>query len=82
LAWDLACRQATARAFDQDPGPVAAAQAGNGDPGDHALLDLMIHARAYVGLVWALLSAPRRPDGAERIARRLAWLRAHDPPVP
>jgi hypothetical protein len=81
LAWDLACLHATARAFDQDPAPVAAAQDGYADPGDEGLLDLMIHARAYVGLLWALLSAPRRPDGAEGIARRRGWLRANDPPV-
>jgi len=73
--WDLACLHATARAFGQEPGPIAAAQTGYGPVPDPDLLDLMIDARAFVGLAWTLVSAPRRPDGAHRVARRLKWLR-------
>jgi hypothetical protein len=77
-AWDLACLHAAARAFGQDAAPVAAAAMGYGDHGDPAVLDLMIDARVYVGLAWTLVSAPNRPDGEERVRRRVEWLRARD----
>jgi hypothetical protein len=77
-AWDLACLEAAARVFGQEPEPVAAARAGYGAAGDPDLLDLMIDARAYVGLAWTLVYAPHRPDGAARVAARLAWLRARE----
>jgi Ser/Thr protein kinase RdoA (MazF antagonist) len=77
-AWDLACLDAWARVFGYDPEPVAAALAAYGPPGDPAVLELMVDTRAYVGAAWTILHAPRRPDGAARIAERLAWLRAHE----
>lgn len=78
-AWDLACLHAAARAFGQDPAPVAAAAAGYGDEGDAAVLELMIDARAYVGLAWTMVAAPHRADGAERVRRRLERLRERVP---
>lgn len=77
-AWDLACLHASSRAFGHDPAPVAAAAAGYGDQGDPAVLDLMVDARVFVGLAWTLVSAPDRPDGAERVRGRVEWLRARD----
>src|SRR3954454_3840110 len=76
--WDLACLDAWARVFGNDPGPVAAALAGYGPPGDPDVLELMVDTRAYVGAAWTVLHAPRRPDGAARIADRLRWLRARE----
>lgn len=76
-AWDLACLEAHARVFGRPAAPVAAARAGYGDAGDPALLDLMVDARAYVGLAWTLVYAPHRPDSAGRVAARLEWLRTH-----
>jgi hypothetical protein len=76
--WDLACLAAAARVFGQPPEPIAAALDGYGDDADPALLDLMVDARAYVGLAWTLLGAPDRADGAARVARRLEWLRARE----
>jgi hypothetical protein len=78
LEWDLACLDAWARVFGNDPEPVAAALAGYGPPGDPDLLQLMVDTRAYVGAAWTILHAPRRPDGVARIAERLAWLRSHE----
>jgi len=75
-AWDLACLEAPARVFGRTPAPIAAARAGYGDAGDPALLDLMIDARAFVGVAWTLVYAPDRADSAGRVAARLAWLRA------
>jgi hypothetical protein len=76
--WDLACLEAAALVFGRDPAPVAAARAGYGPASGADLLDMMVHARAYVGLAWTLQSAPHRPDGAARVARRLEWLRTRD----
>jgi Phosphotransferase enzyme family len=76
--WDLACLDAWARVFGNDPGPVAAALAGYGPPGDPEVLELMVDTRAYVGAAWTILHAPRRPDGAARVAERLGWLRARE----
>ena len=39
----------------------------------------MVDTRVYVGLAWTLVVAPHRADGAERVAARLAWLRAREP---
>jgi hypothetical protein len=75
-AWDLACLEAAARVFGQDPPPVAAARAGYGPLADPDLLDLMVDARAYVGLAWTLQYAPHRAEGAARVRVRLEWLRA------
>ncbi|MEA2383072.1 MAG: hypothetical protein QOH72_3043 [Solirubrobacteraceae bacterium] len=77
-AWDLACLEAAARVFGQDPAPVGAARSGYGPLPDAGVLDLMVDARAYVGLAWTLHFAPARADGAARVAARLAWLRARD----
>jgi hypothetical protein len=77
-AWDLACLQAWARVFGNDPGPVAAALEGYGRLGDPQLLDLMVDTRAYVGAAWTILHASRRADGAARVAERLDWLRARE----
>jgi Ser/Thr protein kinase RdoA (MazF antagonist) len=74
-AWDLACLEAPARVFGRPAAPVAAARAGYGDAGDLALLDLMVDARAYVGVAWTLVYAPHRADSAGRVAARLQWLR-------
>src|SRR4051794_20797660 len=76
--WDLACLDACARVFGNDRGPVAPAPAGYGRRGDPAVLELMVDTRAYVGAAWTVLHAPRRPDGAARIADRLRWLRARE----
>ena len=75
-AWDLACLDAWARVFGNDPEAVAAALDGYGPLGDPDLLHLMIQTRAYVGAAWTILHAPGRPDGAARVVERLAWLRA------
>jgi Ser/Thr protein kinase RdoA (MazF antagonist) len=77
-AWDLACLEAAARVFGQEPGPVAAARAGYGAEGDRDLLDLLVDVRAYVGLAWTLQYVPHRADAAARVAVRLEWLRARE----
>jgi Ser/Thr protein kinase RdoA (MazF antagonist) len=77
-AWDLACLHAPARVFGRAPEPVAQAQDGYGDSGDAAVLELMIDARAYVGVAWTLVYAPYRADGADRVTARLAWLRGRE----
>jgi aminoglycoside phosphotransferase (APT) family kinase protein len=77
--WDVACLVAAARVFARDPGPPEAALEAYGDPGDPALLALMLDARVYVGLAWTLVVAPHRVDGAQRVAARLDWLRAREP---
>ncbi len=77
--WDVACLVAAARVFARDPAPPQAALSAYGDPGDPALVDLMVDTRVYVGLAWTLVVAPHRADGAERVAARLAWLRAREP---
>jgi len=77
--WDVACLIAPARVFARDPEPPETALEAYGDPGDPAVLEVMVAARAYVGLTWTLVVAPHRADGAARVAARLAWLRAREP---
>jgi Phosphotransferase enzyme family len=80
-AWDLACLDAWASVFGNDPDAVAGALAGYGPLGDPDLLELMVETRAYVGAAWTILHAARRPDGAARVAERMAWLRGRDEAV-
>ena len=81
-AWDLACLHAVFHVSGRPAEWVAAAQAGYGDPGDAAVLDLMVDARMYAGLTWTLVYARLSggsADSAARVAARLAWLRARAP---
>ncbi|MEA2270571.1 MAG: hypothetical protein QOC64_3181, partial [Solirubrobacteraceae bacterium] len=78
VVWDLGCLHASARVFGGDQGAVAAAQRGYGAAPEPGLLDLLVEARAFQGTVWTVVISGSRPDGRERIADRLEWLRRRE----
>ncbi|MDX6682865.1 MAG: hypothetical protein QOG94_2904 [Solirubrobacteraceae bacterium] len=77
-AWDLGCMHAAARAFGDDPLPIAAAQRGYGDAiGDEAI-DACVEGRRFQGTVWVVVMAGIQPQRQERARALLAWYRERD----
>jgi Ser/Thr protein kinase RdoA (MazF antagonist) len=75
-AWDLGCLHATARAFGRDPGPVAAAQAGYGEPPGDETLDVFVDARRFQGTIWSVIMARQQPERRARSHDLLGYYRA------
>jgi hypothetical protein len=77
-AWDLGCMHAAARAFGDDPLPIAAAQHGYGDAiGDEAI-DACVDGRRFQGTVWVVVIAGIQPERRERARALLATYRERD----
>jgi hypothetical protein len=77
-AWDLGCMHAAARAFGDDPLPVAAAQQGYGDGVDDVAIDACVEGRRFQGTIWGCVMAAQQPARLERALARLDWYRERD----
>jgi Phosphotransferase enzyme family len=75
-AWDLGCLHASARAFGNDPRPVALAHEAYAPDLDDATLDVFVDARRFQGTVWIVRTTFERPDRHERARGLLDWYRA------